>query len=62
MFRSRYRNIQASQIFQEAEYLVLIRSHAIEDDYLAFLALEPIHSIDCYVSWGALECFFMLIK
>jgi hypothetical protein len=62
MFRSRYRNIQASQIFQEAENLVPIRSHAIEDDYLAFLALEPIHSIYCYVCWGALECFFMLIK
>jgi len=45
MFRSRKRNIQASQIFQEAECFVVIRSHAIEDDDVALLTLEPIHSV-----------------
>lgn len=45
MFRSRYRNIQPSKIFQEANYLIVIRSHAIENYDLALLTLEPIHSI-----------------
>ena len=45
MFRSRKRNIQASQIFQEAKCFVVIRSHAIEDDDVALLTLEPIHSV-----------------
>jgi hypothetical protein len=62
MFRSCNRDIQTSQIFQEAECLVVIRSHAIKNNDIALLALEPINSVYQDVSLVTFECLLLLVK